>query len=195
MSDAKPRRRMPLWLKHTLEFGPVAVFFLVLVTTDIFIATATLMVLMTISAVTAYAIEGRVSTLILLGLIAALVFGSLTLIFRDETFIKIRPSIWFGALATLLVGGLAIGRLFLKSLFEYAFQIDEAGWRKLTWRIAGFFVFLAIANHIMWTNFSDETWAAYKLFAVPVLMIAFMMAQTPLLLKHQVEPPNGDGGT
>lgn len=188
MSEVKQRRRMPLWLKHALEFGPVAIFFVVLLSTDIFVATATLMVLMTISAVTAYAIEGRVTTLILLGLIAALVFGTLTLVFRDETFIKIRPTIWFATLAVLLIGGMALGRLFLKSLFEYAFQIDEAGWRKLTWRMAGFFIFLAIANHVMWTNFSNETWAAYKLFAVPIMMVAFMMTQTPLLLKHQIEP-------
>ena len=189
------RRRMSLTLKHTLEFGPVVVFFFTLLASDIFTATAVLMGLMTLAAGTAWAIEGRVSTLILLGTVAALGFGSLTLLLHDETFIKIRPSIWFSLLSVLLVGGLAFGRLFLRSLFEYAFRIDDSGWRKLTWRMAGFFLLLALANHLMWTNFSAETWAAYKLFAVPVLMMAFMLAQTPLLMRHQLPedaPPADD---
>lgn len=177
---------MPVWLRQMLEFGPVLVFFLVMVTTNVFIATGVLMGLMTLSALAAYALEGRVSGLILFGLVAVWVFGTLTLVLRDETFIKIRPSIWFSTLALLLIGGLAFGRLFLRSLFEYAFRIDDAGWRKLTWRMAGFFLVLALANHLMWTNFSAETWAAYKLFAVPALMMIFMMAQAPLLIRHQL---------
>lgn len=187
MNDNQPSaRRMPVWLRQMLEFGPVLVFFLVMVTTNVFIATGVLMGLMTLSALAAYALEGRVSGLILFGLVAVWVFGTLTLVLRDETFIKIRPSIWFSTLALLLIGGLAFGRLFLRSLFEYAFRIDDAGWRKLTWRMAGFFLVLALANHLMWTNFSAETWAAYKLFAVPALMMIFMMAQAPLLIRHQL---------
>ncbi len=185
MNDNQPaRRRMHPALRQTLEFGPVVVFFAVMLLTDVFIATGVLMGLMTLSAVVAYSIERRVSGLILFGLLAVWVFGTLTLVLRDETFIKIRPSIYFGTLAALLLFGLAIGRLFLRSVFEYAFKVDDGGWRALTWRIAGFFVFLAFANHMVWTNFSTEFWAGYKLIGVPLLTIAFMMAQTPLLMRH-----------
>ena len=191
---APPRRRMSLALKHTLEFGPIVVFFAALLASDIFTATAVLMVTMTLAAGIAWIIEGRVSTLILLGTVAALGFGSLTLLLHDETFIKIRPSIWFSTLALLLIGGLAFGRLFLRSLFEYAFRIDDAGWRKLTWRMAGFFLALSVANYVVAATFSLDTWATYKVFGVPVLTVVFMMAQTPLLLKHQL-PESEAAGT
>lgn len=190
----RPRRRMNPFLRHGLEFGPVVIFFLAMLASDIFIATAVLMALMTISAIAAYAIEGRVGGLILFGLVTVLAFGTLTLVLRDEAFIKIRPSIYFSALALVLLAGLALGRLFLKSLFEYAFQIDVAGWRKLTLRMAGFFVVLAAANWFVAANYSLETWASYKVFAVPVLMIVFMMAQTPLLLKHQLPEEEAKAG-
>ena len=194
MNDNQPSaRRMPVWLRQVLEFGPVLVFFLVMVTTNVFIATGVLMGLMTLSALAAYALEGRVSGLILFGLVAVWVFGTLTLVLRDETFIKIRPSIQFSAMALILVFGLAIGRLFLRSIFEYAFKVDEAGWRALTWRMAGFFVFLAAANHLVWTNFSTEIWGGYKLIGVPLMTVAFMLAQTPLLLRHALPEPK-DGG-
>lgn len=182
---APPRRMKPL-LRHALEFGPVLIFFAVMQITDVFIATAVLMALMTLSALTAWLIEGRVSGLILFGLVTVLAFGTLTLALHDEGFIKIRPSIYFATLCAVLVFGLAIGRVFLKSLFEYAFQIDDAGWRKLTWRMAGFFAVLSAANYFVAESFSLDTWATYKVFGVPVLTVLFMMAQTPLLLKHQL---------
>ncbi len=188
MSDAAPSkpRRMSPWLRHGLEFGPVLIFFAVMQFTDVFLATGVLMALMTASALTAFLIEGRVSGLILFGLVTVLAFGTLTLALHDEGFIKIRPSIYFATLTAVLVFGLFIGRVFLKSLFEYAFQIDDDGWRKLTWRMAGFFALLSGANFFVAQTFSLDTWATYKVFGVPVLTVLFMMAQTPLLLKHQL---------
>lgn len=186
MSDVSTPRRMKPLLRHALEFGPVLVFFGVMQLTDVFVATGVLMVLMTLSALTAWIIEGRVSGLILFGLVTVLAFGTLTLALHDEGFIKIRPSIYFATLAAVLVFGILIGRVFLKSLFEYAFQIDEEGWRKLTWRMAGFFVFLSGANLAVAWNFDINTWGAYKVFGVPALTVLYMVAQTPLLLKHQL---------
>ena len=185
-----PRRRMKPLLRHGLEFGPVIIFFIIMQVTDIFVATGVLMVLMTLAAGTAWAIEGRVSGLILFGLVTVLAFGTLTLVLHDEEFIKIRPSIYFTTLAGVLLVGLAIGRLFLQSLFEYAFKIDAIGWRKLTWRMAGFFLTLAVANYLVSQYFSLDTWATYKVFGVPVLMVVFMMAQTPLLMKHELKEPD-----
>jgi len=188
MSDAaapKPRRMKPL-LRHALEFGPVLIFFGVMQLTDVFIATAVLMGLMTLSALTAWLIEGRVSGLILFGLVTVLAFGTLTLVLHDEGFIKIRPSIYFATLASVLVFGALMGRVFLKSLFAYAFQIDDEGWRKLTWRMAGFFAVLSGANYAVAQNFTLDTWATYKTFAVPVLTLLFLMTQAPLLMKHQL---------
>jgi intracellular septation protein len=179
-----PRRRMNPLLRQGLEFGPVAAFFVTLLLTNPFTATAVLMVLMTISAAVAFSIEGRVSALILFGLVTVLAFGGLTLLLQDEAFIKIRPSIYFTTLAAVLLGGLWFGRIFMKAVFEYAFRIDDAGWRKLTLRMGLFLLVLAVANYVVAMSFSIETWGAYKFFAVPLLMMAFMMAQTPLLMKH-----------
>ncbi len=58
--------------------------------------------------------------------------------------------------------------------------------------MAGFFVFLAAANHLVWTNFSTEFWGGYKLIGVPLMTVAFMLAQTPLLVRHAL-PEAGDG--
>jgi intracellular septation protein len=68
------------------------------------------------------------------------------------------------------------------------FELDEQGWRILTWRWAVFFVVLAVINEIVWRNFSFSFWAGFKLFGILPLTLVFAMAQMPVLMRHQVKP-------
>ena len=58
--------------------------------------------------------------------------------------------------ALILLGGLAFNRLFIKYVFAQAFELDEAGWRKLTWRWGIFFLCLAVLNEAVWRNDLDR---------------------------------------
>lgn len=181
-------RRMKASVRHALELAPVAIFFITLLASDIFIATAVLMGAMVLSAAIAWAIERRLSPLMSFALVVVLAFGALTLAFRDEFFIKIRPTIYFTILGTLLLAGLWWKKYFLKTVLEMAFQLDEAGWRKFTIRMACLFFALAIANHLVWTNFSTEFWAGYKIWGVYPIMIGFFVSQVPLIERHTIKP-------
>src|SRR5690606_23632837 len=75
--------------------------------------------------------------------VVVLVFGSLTLLLHDATFIKVKPTIVNLLFAGVLLGGLALGKPVLRIVFEEAIRLDEAGWRKLTLRWGVFFVVLA----------------------------------------------------
>jgi intracellular septation protein len=190
-----PRRRLNPALKQGLEIGPVLVFFGVVLSYGIMPATAVLMVLFTISVAIVYAVERRVQPLLLFGLGAVLVFGGLTLILRDDFFIKVRATVYFGVLAVFLAAGLAFGRYMLRYVFEVAFRLDDAGWRILTIRTIAFFVLLAVANAVMFTQFSTEVWSAYKVFGQYPLMVLFFVAQAPLVMKHQLpEEPDATAG-
>lgn len=181
-------RRMKASVRHVLELAPVGIFFITLLVSDIFIATAVLMGAMVLSAAIAFAIERRLSPLMSFALIVVLAFGALTLSFRDEFFIKIRPTIYNTVLGVLLLAGLWWKKYFLKIVLEMAFQLDDTGWRKLTIRMACLFFTLAIANHLVWTNFSTEFWAAYKIWGVYPIMIGFFVFQVPLIERHTIKP-------
>jgi intracellular septation protein len=185
-AEAPPRARLNPLVKQALEFGPVLVFFGVVLTYGIMPATAVLMVLFTITLGIVYAVERRVQPILIFAWAAVIVFGGLTLILQDEFFIKVRGTIYFGVLAAFLAIGLAMGRYFLRYVFEMAFKLDEAGWRILTLRTIGFFIFLAAANVVMFTQFSTETWSAYKVFGQYPLTVLFFIAQVPLITKHQL---------
>ena len=47
-------------------------------------------------------------------------------------------------------------------LFENIWAIDDTGWRKLSWRLAAFFVVMAMANEVIWRNFSTDFWIGFS---------------------------------
>ena len=113
-----------------------------------------------------------------------LVFGGLTIYLQDETFIKIKPTIIYLLFAGLLLGGLAVNRVFLKSVMGELFQLDAVGWRLLTYRWAGFFLVLALLNEAVWRNVSTSTWVSFKVFGLLPLTLIFAALQTGLLQRH-----------
>ena len=106
---APPQRKAlnPI-VKFALELGPLALFFIVFSRLGIFAATAILMASVMVTLAVSYAVLKRIPIMPLVTAVIVLIFGSLTLIFHDETLIKIKPTalyLLFGA--ALFVGPLA----------------------------------------------------------------------------------------
>ncbi len=128
---------------------------------------------------------GKVSPMLWLSAILVLGFGALTIIFRNETFIQIKPTIIYLFFAAVLFGGLLRGRAMLKYLLQAAFEgLDEQGWLKLSRNWAWFFVFLAVANTVIWLAFSFDTWLTLKVWGFTSVSFIFTFAQIPMLLRH-----------
>jgi intracellular septation protein len=184
-----PRRRLaPLW-RTALDLGPLVVFFALLMKTDVYVATAVFMGVMAAAMTVGYIYERRISPMAAISFVIVLVFGGLTIYLHNDLFIKIKPTITYLIFAAVLAGGLATRRSFIKYLFDHAFHLDEEGWRRLTWRWVFFFLAMALANEIVWRNFSLQVWAGYKAFGAIPLTFLFAIAQAPLIMKHQIEEP------
>ncbi|MEO1197760.1 MAG: septation protein A [Pseudomonadota bacterium] len=177
----------PSFLKLLLELGPLVVFFLANWRFDIFFATAAFMAATVIALSLSYIKFRKVPVMPLVSSVFVLVFGALTLWLQDELFIKLKPTIVNLLFAGLLTAGLAFRRPLLKLVLGEVFQLTEIGWRLLTYRWIGFFVFLAILNEVIWRSFSTDFWVSFKLFGVMPITIAFSIAQLPLLQRHQVK--------
>ena len=151
----------------------------------LFEATGAFMVATFVSLIAGWFLERRLPTLPLVSGFFVLVFGGLTLILADETFIKLKPTLVNSLFAVILLGGLVLKRPLLKPLFGSAFQLGDEGWHTLTLRWGVFFVVLAILNEVVWRNFSTDFWVAFKLFGVLPLTVLFAGSQTPLILRQQ----------
>ena len=87
--------------------------------------------------------------------IAIGIFGGLTLFLKDETFIKMKPTIVEIIIAGIF-WGIIFKKLFLKNLMGSALPMTDEGWRKLTTRFAWFSIGLAILNEIVWRTQTTE---------------------------------------
>ncbi|KQV73146.1 septation protein A [Rhizobium sp. Root1220] len=190
-------------LKLALELGPLMIFFfanlrgpwlvekfpaLAALGGPLFVATALFMAATIISLIISKVVLRHLPIMPFVSGIVVLVFGSLSIYLQDETFIKMKPTIINALFGFTLLGGLAFGKSLLGYVFNAAFQLDAEGWRKLTIRWGIFFLFLAVLNEVVWRNFSDDFWVAFKVWGTMPITIIFTLAQMPLIMKHTVTP-------
>ncbi len=146
-------------------------------------------VLVTLAA--GYVIERRISPMPVFTAVLVLIFGGLTLYLKNDTFIKMKPTVLYAFFGSTLLGGLAFGRVFVKYVFAAAFELSETGWRKLSYRWGFFFLALAVVNEIVWRTLPTGDWVKFKVFGIIPLILLFALAQMPLVLKHEVKENSG----
>ena len=174
-----------------IDIGPLLVFFLVNFfapvpgALKIFVATAAFMAAM-MSALIYSAIRYRhVSPLLLFSGVMVVILGGLTIWLHNETFIKIKPTIYYALVAALLAFGLATGKPLLKSVLGSSYPgLDEEGWRKLTRNWAIFFAVMAVVNEAVWRNSTTDFWIGFKLWGAVPATLLFAAANIPMLLRH-----------
>jgi len=184
--DSSAARPAPAWLRPTIDYGPIVVFFLAYLKFGLIPATGALMAATAVVLALAFAIERRVAMMPLVTAVIVGIFGGLTLLLKDETFIKMKPTIVQGLFAAILLGGLAFGRPLLKAVLGSALPLDDVGWRRLTLRWALFFIAMAGVNELVWRTQSTDFWVTFKVFGILGITLVFALAQTPLILRYRL---------
>ncbi|MBD21801.1 MAG: hypothetical protein CMM37_12260 [Rhodospirillaceae bacterium] len=181
----------PNWLKPTLDYTPLAVFFIVYMlspdiskSTPLLTATAALMVTTAVALVVSLIVVKRIPMMPLITAVIVGVFGGLTLWLQDETFIKMKPTIVQALFAIILFTGLLFKKPLLRPLMSAAWPMDDAGWHKLTLRFAWFFVSMALLNEIIWRTQSTDFWISFKVFGLIILTLVFAASQAGLMQRH-----------
>jgi intracellular septation protein len=156
----------------------------------IFVATGVFMVATVVALGVAYALTKHLPIMPVVSAVVVLVFGSLTLVFRDETFIKLKPTIIYVLFGATLLGGYLFKKPLLAIVFDAMFHLTEEGWRKLMLRWAAYFFAMAIVNEIVWRTQTTDFWVSFKLFGFTPLTFIFAALQYPLVMKYATEQPN-----
>jgi intracellular septation protein len=114
-----------------------------------------------------------------------ILLGGLTIWLQNETFIKMKPTVYYVLVASLLGFGLATGRPLLQRVLGGTYPgLDERGWVKLTRNWALFFAFMAVLNELVWRNSSTSFWVGFKLWGALPLTFLFAALNIPMLLRH-----------
>jgi intracellular septation protein len=188
MSEMSKQRQSPL-LKLALDLGPLILFFAAFKFGGIFAATAVFMAASVVSLGIGYAMTRKISPMPLVTAIIVLLFGGLTLYLKNDTFIKMKPTVLYAIFGAILLGGLAFNRPLITYVLDAVFNLTDEGWRKLTLRWGLFFLVLAGLNEIVWRNFSTDFWVSFKVFGTMPLTFLFAASQVPLLMRYEAKTP------
>lgn len=200
-------RRIHPIVKLVLEVGPIAAFFLayrlapvadglsvearqleqVLFSTAVFVPT------ILASLGLSWLLTRRLPRMAVITALVVTVFGGLTLILRDDTFVKMKPTILYLLFAGILGFGLLRGQSYLKYLMDELIPMQHEGWIKFTRRFTVFYLLLAALNEVVWRGYGTDAWVNFRTFVLPVANIAFIMAQVPLFQRYAVpeDPQRG----
>jgi intracellular septation protein len=176
--------------RFLIDLGPLVAFVAAFAIAGIYWATGVLMVATLIALAAAWLLQGRVPVVPVVTAVLVAFFGGLTFMLDDPRFIKIKPTAVNLLFAGALSVGLLMGRPLLKLLLGEAIKLTDEGWQKLTARWIGFFVAVAILNEIVWRNYSEGTWVAFK-FGILPLTLVFAMAQIGLIRRYEAKASTG----
>jgi len=178
--------------KLATELGPLLVFFAANAKFNLFVATGAFMVAIVVSLIVSHVVVRHVPIMAIVSGVIVLVFGTLTLVLHDETFIKIKPTIIYSLFGLILAGGLVFNRSLIAVMFDQMFNLTPRGWRLLTIRWAVFFFAMEILNEIIWRTQSTDFWVAFKAFGVTPITAVFAMLQLPLINRYAQPPATAD---
>ncbi len=168
-----------------VDLGPLVIFLVAYWLGNIFIATLAFMVATAAAVGWSLFKHGKASPLLLFSAAMVLIFGGLTIVFHNEAFIKLKPTIYYAVVSLILFGGIMTNRPTLKLVMGAAYpELNERGWYILTRNFALFFIVMAIANELVWRNSSTGFWLGYKLWGALPATLIFGMCHVPMILKN-----------
>ena len=194
-------------VKQVLELGPPLLFFAAYLWmrdqtftfggteySGFIIAAGVFVPILLVSMAILWKLTGKLSRMQVFTIVMVVIFGGLTVWLNDERFFKIKTTLVYGLFAVILGIGLLQGRSYLAWVMAEFLPMEDAGWMKLTKRLAVFFAALAIANEVVWRTMSTDAWVKIETFGFQVLMILFLWSQIVVLQKHLIEDDEADSG-
>jgi intracellular septation protein len=189
-------KHLPPFLKLALELGPLVLFFVANAYADrfgigedqrFFAATALFIPATLIALAVNYMLVRKLPIMPLVSAVFVVAFGGLTLLLKDDTFLKLKPTIVNSLFGIALLGGLYFRKPLLQIVLDSVFELTDEGWRKLTLRWAVFFLALAVINEIVWRTQTTDFWVSFKVFGIMPLTVAFALSQMPLILRYEAK--------
>ena len=180
-------------MKQILEFLPIVLFFGAYQmdgetltvgawshTFDgIFSATAVLMIATIGVWLVMLAITQRNDKRLMWMMVAVVVFGTATLVLRDQRFIQWKPTVFNWVMAALFFGSQFVGeKTLLERLLSQQLILSEVIWKRVNALWVTNFVTVGALNLYVAYQYEEAFWVSYKLYSgigFPLLLLLLMI--------------------
>ena len=174
-------------MKFLFDLFPVILFFAAFKLGDIYLATGVAIAATFVQIAWSWLRHRKVENMMWISLAIISVFGGMTLLLHDETFIKWKPTVLYWTFALVLaVSALLFRKNLIRALMQEQITLPEAVWTKLNLAWVGFFTFMGIANLAVAFafGFSTDAWVNFNLFGGIGLMLVFALLQGLMLSRY-----------
>ncbi len=172
-------------MKLIFDLLPVLLFFAAYKLFDIWVATGVAIAAAIFQVSFLKLTRKPIEPMVWLGLIIVVIAGGATLLFRDEYFLKLKPTGVMLAMALgIAITQFLMGKNPVALVFNNTIEAPDAVWRKLSFVWIAFFVLMALLNLYFVYYQSTEAWVWYSTFGDMGLMFIFMITQVYWLYPY-----------
>ena len=186
-------------MKQILEFLPIVLFFGAYQmdgetltvgawshTFDgIFSATAVLMIAIIGVWLVMLAITQRNDKRLMWMMVAVVVFGTATLVLRDQRFIQWKPTVFNWVMAALFFGSQLVSeKTLLERLLGQQLVLSEVIWKRLNALWVTNFIVVGALNLYVASQYAEALWVSYKLYSSIGFMVLMILLTLMIVAPH-----------
>jgi len=180
-------------MKFLFDVFPLLLFFAAFKLYDIYVATAVAIVASIAQVGVFWWRHRRFETMHLITLAVIVVFGGLTLLLHNDTFIKWKPTILYWVFGALVLGShLVDSKTVMERLLGGQLKLPARVWHQVNLAWGLFFLAVGALNLYVAFYYAPEqaaeirqaTWVNFKVFGLMGLTFAFAIVQALFLARH-----------
>ena len=186
-------------MKQILEFLPIVLFFGAYQMSGetltvgawshtfdgIFSATAVLMIATIAVWLIMLAITQRNDKRLMWMMVAVVVFGTATLVLRDQRFIQWKPTVFNWVMAVLFFGSQFVGeKTLLERLLSQQLVLSAVIWKRLNALWVTNFVTVGALNLYVAYQYEEAFWVSYKLYSSIGFILLMMLLTVMIVAPH-----------
>ena len=161
----------------------------------IFSATAILIIATILQVILTWVLTRELEKRLLWLLAAVCVFGGATLLFRDQTFIYWKPTVFNWVLALVFAASNYIGdRNLMERTLGHQLELPKAVWNKLLWLWVGNFSLVGALNIVVAYQLGEAFWVSYKLYSALGFTLLLTIVTAVIIAPHMQDEEEAEGG-
>ena len=180
-------------MKFLFDVFPLLLFFAAFKLYDIYVATAVAIVASIAQVGVFWWRHRRFETMHLITLAVIVIFGGLTLLLHNDTFIKWKPPILYWVFAALVLGSQVVSeKTAMQRLLGGQLQLPARAWQQVNLSWGLFFLAAGALNLYVAFYYAlgeaedvrQAIWVNFKVFGLMGLTFAFAIVQALFLSRH-----------
>ncbi|WP_192456908.1 septation protein A [Musicola keenii] len=172
-------------MKQLIDFIPLVVFFVFYKLYDIYVASGALVAATAVALILSWAIYRKIEKMMLLTFIMVAIFGSLTLIFHNDQFIKWKVTIIYTLFsAALLFSQFVMKKPLIQQMLGKELVLPLQVWSRLNVSWAMFFLLCGMANIYIAFWLPQSIWVDFKVFGLTGMTLVFTLLCGIYIYRH-----------